>query len=165
MRHSGSEVGGTYCLANKLGGDHSLKFGVGWRKNPISTFSHYSGGARATIQCVGNASANCSGNYGPAGSAAPGYVARTATLYRDQLLNNDWWTYNGYIQDGYSHGRLRLQGGLRYDWQTSKYLGGCVANNPLRPDLRRVSVKPPRISRACSISIPVSRSSTRMASR
>ena len=59
----------------------------------------------------------------------PGCVPRTATLYRDQLLNNDWWTYNGYIQDGYSRGRLRLQGGLRYDWQTSKYLGGCVPAN------------------------------------
>ncbi|HUL72437.1 MAG TPA: hypothetical protein VLT86_05010, partial [Vicinamibacterales bacterium] len=56
-------------------------------------------------------------------------------LYRDQLLNNDWWTYNGYLQDGYSRGRLRLQGGVRYDWQTSKYLGGCVPNNPIRPDL------------------------------
>ena len=94
-----AKTDGTYFLTNKLGGDHSLKFGVGWRKNPISTFSHYSGGARATIQCVGNAAANCSGNYGPAGSAAPGYVARTATLWRDQLLNNDWWTYNGYIQE------------------------------------------------------------------
>jgi hypothetical protein len=130
-----AKTDGTYFLTNKLGGDHSLKFGVGWRRNPIQSFSHYSGGARATIQCVGNSSANCSGNYGPAGSAAPGYVARTATLYRDQLLNNDWWTYNGYIQDGYSRGRLRLQGGLRYDWQTSKYLGGCLPNNPIRPDL------------------------------
>ena len=46
--------------------------------------------------------------------------------------NNDWWTYNGYIQDGYSRGRWRLNGGLRYDWQQSKYLGGCVpANVPL----------------------------------
>ncbi|HUL73740.1 MAG TPA: hypothetical protein VLT86_11600, partial [Vicinamibacterales bacterium] len=130
-----AKTDGTYFVSNKLGGDHSLKFGVGWRRNPISTFSHYSGGARATIQCVGNSSANCGGAYGPAGQAAPGYVARTAVLYRDQLLNNDWWTYNGYIQDGYSRGRLRLQGGVRYDWQTSKYLGGCVANNPIRPDL------------------------------
>ena len=55
-------------------------------------------------------------------------------LYRDQLLNNDWWTYNGYIQDSYSRGRLRINGGIRYDWQTSKYLGGCVPNNPLMPE-------------------------------
>ena len=55
-------------------------------------------------------------------------------FYRDQLRNNDWWTYNGYIQDSYSRGRLRINGGLRYDWQTSKYLGGCVPNNPLMPE-------------------------------
>ena len=84
------------------------------------TFSHYSGGARAQVQCVGNNSANCGdGSIVPVGSAA-GFVPRTGTLYRDDLLNNDWWTYNGYIQDGYSRGRLRLNGGLRYDWQTSK---------------------------------------------
>ena len=35
----------------------------------------------------------------------------------------------------YSRGRLRINGGLRYDWQTSKYLGGCVPANQLVPDL------------------------------
>jgi hypothetical protein len=125
----------TYFLSNMLGGDHSLKFGLGWRKNPISTFSHYSGGARAQVQCVGNNRNNCgNGQLVPVGSAT-GLVPYQATLYRDQLLNNDWWTYNGYIQDSYSRGRMRINGGLRYDWQTSKYLGGCVPNNPLRPDL------------------------------
>ncbi len=53
-------------------------------------------------------------------------------LYRDQLRNNDWWTYNGYIQDCYSRGRWRINGGLRYDWQQSKYLGGCVPANAHR---------------------------------
>jgi len=134
-RHSWeAKTDGTYFLTNKLGGDHSLKFGVGWRKNPIQTFSHYSGGARATVQCVGNNQNNCSAAFVPAGSAV-GLVARQAVLYRDDLLNNDWHTYNGYIQDGYSRGRLRLQGGVRYDWQTSKYLGGCVPANVIRPDL------------------------------
>ena len=64
-----------------------------------------------------------------------------AVLYRDQLRNNDWWTYNGYIQDSYSRGRLRLNGGLRYDWQQSKYLGGCVPANPLLPTCCRRSAK------------------------
>ncbi len=130
-----AKTDGTYFVTNKFGGDHSLKFGVGWRKNPISTFSHYSGGSRATVQCVGNSSTACGdGSFVPVGSAT-GFVPRQAVLYRDQLLNNNWWTYNGYIQDGYSRGRLRLQGGLRYDWQNSKYLGGCVAANVVRPDL------------------------------
>ena len=127
---------GTYFLTNKLGGDHSLKFGVGWRKAPILTYSHYSGGARANVQCVGNNASLCGdGSYVAAGSAGPGVVPRSAILYRDDLLNNNWWTYNGYIQDGYNHGKWRIQGGLRYDWQTSSYLGGCVPGNSIRPDL------------------------------
>jgi hypothetical protein len=135
-RHSWeAKSDGTYFLTNKFGGDHSLKFGLGWRRNPIQTFSHYSGGARATLQCVGNASANCGDGSRVALGSAAGLVPYQAVLYRDQLLNNDWWTYNGYIQDGFSRGRVRINGGLRYDWQTSKYLGGCVAPNVLRPDL------------------------------
>jgi hypothetical protein len=126
---------GTYLLSNVLGGDHSLKFGVGWRRNPIMTFSHYSGGARAHVQCVGNNSANCgTGASVPLGSSA-GVVPYQAVLYRDQLRNNNWWTWNGYIQDSFATGRWRFNGGVRYDWQQSKYLGGCVPENVLRPDL------------------------------
>lgn len=135
-RHSWeAKTDGTYFLTNMLGGDHSLKFGVGWRRNPIQTFTHYSGGARVTMQCVGNNQANCGGGViVPAGSAA-GLVPFRAVLSRDQILNNTWHTWNGYLQDSYSKGRLRLNGGVRYDWQTSKYLGGCVPSNILVPDL------------------------------
>jgi hypothetical protein len=135
-RHSWeAKTDGTYFLTHVAGGDHSLKFGVGWRRNPIQTFSHYSGGARPSVQCIGNSNANCGdGSFVAVGSTA-GLVAHQADLYRDQLLNNDWWTYNGYLQDSFSRGRWRLNGGLRYDWQQSKYLGGCVPANVLRPDL------------------------------
>jgi len=136
-RHSWeAKTDGTYFLTHALGGDHSLKFGVGWRRNPIQSFSHYSGGARAIVQCVGNNSANCGdGGYVPAGSAA-GVVPRSAVIYRDTLgQNSDWWTYNGYLQDSYSRGKIRLNGGLRYDWQQSKYLGGCVPASSIAPDL------------------------------
>jgi hypothetical protein len=135
-RHSWeAKTDGTYFLTNMIGGDHSLKFGVGWRRNPIRTYSHYSGGARATLQCVGNNASNCGSGLPVAPGSSTGYVVRQAVLYRDQLLNNDWWSYNGYLQDSYSRGRIRINGGIRYDWQTSKYLGGCVPNNPMRPDL------------------------------
>ena len=136
-RHSWeAKTDGTYFLTHVLGGDHSLKFGVGWRRNPIQSFSHYSGGARAIVQCVGNNANNCGdGSYAAVGSAT-GVVPRSAVLYRDRLAaTNDWWTYNGYIQDSYSRGRWRFNGGLRYDWQQSKYLGGCVPANPIVPDL------------------------------
>jgi hypothetical protein len=125
----------TYFLTNVLGGDHSLKFGLGYRNNPILSFTHYSGGARAWYQCAGNQSSRCGdGSLQPAG-AATGLVNYAAVLYRDQLRNNDWWSYNGYLQDSYSRGRLRVNGGLRWDWQTSKHLGGCVPENVIRPDL------------------------------
>jgi hypothetical protein len=137
VRHSWeAKTDGTYFLTHTLGGDHSLKFGLGWRRNPIQTFSHYSGGARGTVQCVGNSSANCGdGKYVAVGSSATGVVPFQAVLYRDRLINNDWWTYDGYFQDGYSRGQWRINGGLRYDWQQSKYLGGCVPANIMRPDL------------------------------
>ena len=135
-RHSWeAKTDGTYFLTHTLGGDHSLKFGLGWRRNPIQTFSHYSGGARPSVQCVGNANANCGDGSFVAVGSAQGVVPHQADLFRDQLLNNDWWTYNGYFQDSYSRGRWRLNGGIRYDWQQSKYLGGCVPANALVPSL------------------------------
>ena len=126
---------GTYLLSGVLGGDHSLKFGMGWRKNPIMSFSHYSGGARAHQQCVGNNINNCGNGDNVAVGSAAGFVPYQAVLYRDQLRNNNWWTYNGYIQDSFSKGRWRFNGGVRYDWQYSTYLGGCVPENVIMPTL------------------------------
>ena len=135
-RHSWeAKTDGTYFLTNTLGGDHSLKFGAGWRRNPIQSFSHYSGGARATMQCVGNNANNCGGGVIVSPGAAAGYVPYTAILWRDQLRNSDWWSYNGYVQDSYSRGKFRVNVGVRYDWQQSKHLGGCVAPNVIRPDI------------------------------
>jgi hypothetical protein len=62
-------------------------------------------------------------------------VPRAATLSRDSLTNNDWWSWNGYIQDSYSYKRLRVNAGLRWDWQQSKWMGGCVTANPVVPTL------------------------------
>ena len=125
----------TYFASNKLGGDHSLKFGVGYRRAPTTTFSHYSGGARADLQCNGNLTANCADNRITPGTAGPGQVPYRAVLFRDQLRNSVWWSYSGYIQDSFSRGRFTANGGVRYDWQHSKYEGGCVPANVIRPDL------------------------------
>jgi hypothetical protein len=126
---------GTVFVSNKLGGDHSLKFGVGYRRAPTMTFSHYAGGARANLQCNGNIVANCSDTRITPGTAGPGMVPYLAELYRDALRNSVWWSYSVYLQDSYSRGRWRATGGLRYDWQHSKYDGGCVPENVIRPDL------------------------------
>ncbi len=131
-----------YFLPHVLGGDHALKFGVGWRKNPVLTFSHYEGGAEDSVQCVGNNKANC-GPIGPDGAndlfvplgAAAGLVPRSATLRRDSLFNNGWWTWDGYIQDSYTTKRLTISGGVRDDYQNSEFLGGCVSANVILPTL------------------------------
>ncbi len=129
---------GTYFLSNVLGGDHSFKFGAGYRNNPITTYQHISGGGRANVQCRGNLLANCGDGrtYVPVeGSTAPGLVPWAAQITRNQLINNDWWMWSAYVQDSFSRGRLRVNAGLRYDWQQSKWLGGCVPANPIVPDL------------------------------
>jgi hypothetical protein len=126
---------GTYFASNTLGGDHSLKFGVAYRRAPTATFSHYSGGALAYLQCNGNTTANCADNRIVPGTAGPGLVPYRAELYRDQLRNSVWWSWSGYLQDSFSRGKFRVTGGLRYDWQHSRYDGGCVPENVLRPDL------------------------------
>ena len=124
---------GTYFLTHVLGGDHSLKFGLGYRNSGQQTFSHYAGGIRATVQCIGNATANCgSGAYVPGGSSS-GFTAYQAVAYRDTLINTLWWSWNGYIQDSYSVGRWRVNGGVRYDWQQSKTKDGCVPANNVLP--------------------------------
>ena len=130
-----AKTDGTYFLTHVLGGDHSLKFGLGYKKAPILSFSHYSGGARANVQCAGNVLANCGNGQAAAAGSTTGVVARSAVVYRDWLRNNDWWSYNSYIQDSFSRGKWRLNGGLRWDWQQSKYLGGCVPANQFAPAL------------------------------
>ena len=89
----------------------------------------------ADLQCNGNLVANCADNRIVPGTAGPGQVPYRAELYRDALRNSVWWSYNGYIQDSFSRGKCRANGGLRYDWQHSKYNGGCVPENVIRPDL------------------------------
>ena len=36
-------------------------------------------------------------------------VPYRAELYRDQLRNSAWWSYNGYIQDSYNRGKLHVE--------------------------------------------------------
>jgi hypothetical protein len=123
-----------YFLPHVLGGDHALKFGVGWRKNPVLTYDHFNGGAVDTVQCVNNLASACGDGVTdvPVGSAA-GLVPRSAQIRRDTLINHDWWTWDSYIQDSYTTKRLTVSGGVRQDWQNSSFLGGCVSANVILP--------------------------------
>ena len=128
-----------YFISHWLGGDHALKFGVGWRRNPALSFTHIGGGAQATVQCVNNDATLCgstgadgaNNKFVAAGSAGPGLVPLQADLFLDNLTNHNWWTYNSYIQDSYTTKRLTISGGVRQDYQNSQFLGGCVQANPI----------------------------------
>ena len=127
---------GSYFLSNFLGGDHQLKFGVGWHEARSLSYAHYGGGvSNAYMQCVGNLTANCGAGTPADPGASAGLVPYQAVLSRDSSSNVDWWTYYSYIQDSYSIGRFRINGGVRQDWQTSVLLGACVDANVVRPDL------------------------------
>jgi len=122
-----------YFLPHVLGGDHALKFGVGWRKNPVETFDHFNGGANDTVQCVNNQASQCGNLTDVAVGSGPGLVPRSALIRRDQLTNRDWWTYDSYIQDSFTTKRLTVSGGVRQDYQDSLFLGGCVSANVILP--------------------------------
>ena len=61
----------------------------------------------------GNISANCGSSTIVAPERQPPGSPRTRlSSTATSCCSNKWWTYNGYIQDGYSRGRLRLNGRL-----------------------------------------------------
>jgi hypothetical protein len=124
-----------YFIPHVLGGDHALKFGVGWRKNPILTFTHSGGGAFDTVQCVGNTGTGCGSGAFVAPGSGPGLVPAIAVITRDGLTNSGWHTWDSYIQDSYTSKRLTVTGGLRQDEQDSEFLGGCVSANVILPNL------------------------------
>ncbi len=106
----------SYFLSNMLGGDHALKFGFRYHSSPWSTFDHYGGYAIALINSTGSST----GAY--------------AYLERDANYKIDLWQYSAYLQDWYSKGRLRLNLGLRWDYQDDKAEASSTVANPIVPD-------------------------------
>lgn len=126
---------GSYFVPHVLGGDHTFKFGVGWRSYPILSYSHQGGGAVAEVQCVNGTNCGDGVSFVAPGSPGGGLVPAGAILVRDGLINTDWHTYFGYLQDSFTAGRITATAGLRDDWQTSVSLGGCVRANAIEPTL------------------------------
>jgi hypothetical protein len=113
----------SYFFSNLLGGDHTTKFGVRYRNTPWETNTYWTGGAEARI----------SNNFGlrPDGSLGPD----RARLYRPGSNPTGLYTVGTYLQDNYSKGRLRLNLGVRWDYQNDEAKAGCVDANPIIPDL------------------------------
>jgi hypothetical protein len=125
----------TYFRANLFGGDHALKFGVGWRRAPTLTYSHQGGDAAAIVQCENGTNCGDGTTFVAPGSPGGGLVPSQALLFRDTYGNFDWHTYFGYVQDAFTRSRLTVTAGTRYDWQTSILQGGCVQANVIDPTL------------------------------
>ena len=101
-RHSWEvKTDGTYFLTNTLGGDHRLKFGLGWRQVTRSRPSRTTAAARAPrCSASGNNARQLRRRRLRAGGLGDRLSCRTRPCsIATSCCNNDWWTYNGYIQD------------------------------------------------------------------
>jgi Carboxypeptidase regulatory-like domain len=108
-----ARLDGNYYLPSWLGGDHSLKFGVGWRDTPSGFTGTRGGGATARFT---------------------NGVPTEADLYRDSETEYGLYQVYGYLQNAYKRGRLTVNGGLRFDLNDDKALRSLVAANPILPD-------------------------------
>jgi Carboxypeptidase regulatory-like domain len=126
----------SYFWSNLLGGDHQVKFGIRykwwetgggthWGGNAIAQYDDIDGETTGTA-CSETRTTNCYGN-----SLSP----ELARFFRDANTLSKSWTYGAYIQDNYSRGKLRLNVGVRYDFQDGETLGTCVPASSFAPEL------------------------------
>ena len=105
---------GNYLLAGALGGDHAIKFGVGWRDTPFGFTGTRGGGATARFT---------------------NGVPTEAYLYRDSNTETGLYQVFGYVQDAYTRGRLTINGGVRFDLNDDKAGASHIDANPIIPDI------------------------------
>jgi hypothetical protein len=107
-----------YFLPSVLGGDHAVRFGLAWRQNLSNSYSHSGGWADARYRTRGGV-----------------FRSDSAILRRDSYTRSRLDTWSVYAQDSYNRGRLRLTGGVRWDFQDDQIFESCVPANPLVPTL------------------------------
>ena len=75
-----------------------------------------------------------SDNYGLRSGRLAG--SRTGrAFYRGANTTTGLYTVGAYLQDNYTKGRIRLNLGVRWDYQNDEARAGCVEANPIVPDL------------------------------
>lgn len=112
-------LGGNYFAENVLGGDHEFKFGVDYVTATVTTFDLYEG--------------NLSLHYYGAEPAFPTGEWWEAWLVRDYYIAYDFKRYSFYLQDTASFGRLTMNLGLRYDYETSGVAQNSIPASPWLP--------------------------------
>jgi hypothetical protein len=97
------------------GGTHEFKFGFGYRKNPNHSTTRYSGDEMLGIIL----------------SPSEAY----AQVYRARVVNFVGQNYDAFIGDTFSHGRLTVNGGVRWDKQTAENTASTAPANTAFPAL------------------------------
>jgi len=142
---------GNYFASNKLGADHSVKFGFAVRRSPVESISTVGGGAQARYRgdypfapgqfittptsTANQAACSIGGIFTPGGAATATNIALCdeANIMRDADFNYTLYQRNAYIQDSIKKGRATINLGLRFDHQHDLATPGTVPANRLLP--------------------------------
>ena len=142
---------GNYFASNKLGADHSIKFGFAFRRSPVESLSTVGGGAVARYRGIYDftpGAFNTNLNTSAAGFATNKvactiagvtYAASTATgcdeadIQRDADFTYKLFQRNFYVQDSIKKGRATINVGLRFDHQHDLATPGTVPANRILP--------------------------------
>jgi hypothetical protein len=108
-----------YFLPGRMGGDHAFKIGGYWKDAESYSYSHR--GGFATVRFPTDVSNNCT-------LQATGCQV---DLVRDGLTLYDLANVSAYVQDTFTHNRLTLQLGVRYDRNHDSALSASIDANPL----------------------------------
>ncbi len=116
-----------YFLPGKLGGDHALKVGGYWRDNYSYANTKVGGNATARFPTA-------------AELANPNDCATTGAGCQVNLTRNSQTIYDlanisAFVQDTFTHNRLTLQLGVRYDRNHDQALASSVPASTLMPAL------------------------------
>jgi Carboxypeptidase regulatory-like domain/TonB-dependent Receptor Plug Domain len=98
---------------------HELKYGFGYRKAPVTSFTEYPGQSYTFLG---------------ASALAPG-VTGGAYLFRPTNFTYDVNSNDVYVGDTMLLGNLTLQAGARYDNQKGSVRSGSTTANPIIPDI------------------------------
>jgi len=109
------QITSIYTLPGFLGGNHSIKVGYNWIRFENCCLTIQPTGVEAIFS---------------SGTAAPFSKAFRATFFRGGQIDAFLREQNVYFQDTYTHKRMTLNLGIRWDHQTDSEMGQNVAANP-----------------------------------
>ena len=110
------DVTGSYFMAG-TGGNHELRFGFGYRNNPVHSSTRYAG------------------NGSVAKKNSDTGLDDVALMYRDRVAFFKGTNLDFYVGDTFTKGRLSLNLGLRYDQQKASNEASTAEAQRLIPDL------------------------------